>query len=211
MIVEDNMDEIINDIIALLGGVTVVLAALFGFIGKLWLSRIVEKEKHELQKQVMIIQNDLSATNKKLEAELQRSIYVDKMQFEYEFQIYKEVWSSLVSLRMVTMRLRPTLDYIDPKQSNEDRQRERLQAFAGPFENYRDIIEKNKPFYSPIVYKALADILEKCYGESIDFEYAERDSREYFKEARKNEKQIVEAIDFACEAIRNRINEIKIV
>lgn len=107
------MSEIIKEIIALLGGATIVLAALFAFIGKLWLSRDIEREKYNLQKQMIQIQNELSATNKKLEAELQRSIHVDKIQFDYEFKIYQEVWSSLVSLRMVTMRLRPTIDEVE--------------------------------------------------------------------------------------------------
>lgn len=103
------------------------------------------------------------------------------------------------------MRLRPN------KSKKDHLQKERMKAFAGPFEEYRNIIEKNKPFYSPIVYKALSDILEKCYSERINFENSERDRHVNFKEAMENRQQIIVAIDFACESIRNRINEIKVV
>lgn len=205
------MEEFISEILAILGGFTVVLAALLGFIGKLWLSRIIEKEKATLQQKMAEIQADLNNTNKKLEAELERSVFIDKLQFEHEFSIYKEIWEALVNLRAATLMLRPTLDFVDPEQTREERIRNRLKAFAGPFETYRKLIEKYKPFYSPNVYLALSEILEKCYGESIGVEYVERKRSEYFKEARENQKQIVEAIDSSCEEIRKRIEEVKVI
>jgi hypothetical protein len=205
------MEEMFNQIMTLLGGITVVLAALFGFIGKIWLSRIIEKEKNKLQTKILKIQNDLSVTNRKLEAELQRSVHVDKTQFDHEFKIYKEVWAALVDLRTATQRLRPTLDYVDPKQPKEELMRERIAAFAEPFNGYLDIIEKNKPFYSEKVYEALYEILKQCHGERVDYEYTERNQAEYFQEARANHEKMVQAIDEACEKIRERINEVKII
>lgn len=208
------MEEIFNQVLALLGGATIVLAALFGFIGKLWLLRIIEREKSELQNKLAKVQSNLDQATKKFEAELQRSVHVDKVQFEHEFAIYQGVWSALVELRMATMRLRPTLDSIDPNEQNEskeERMRRRLKAFGERFESYRDLIEKNKPFYSESVYTGLMDVLEKCCGESIDCEYIERKGSEYFKEARENQAQIVEAIEATCNSIRSRIQEVKVV
>ena len=204
------MEEVLNQIFALLGGVTVIVAALFAFIGKLWLSRIIEKDKHQLQKQILSINDELSTTSKKLEAELQRSIHIGKVQFEHEFSIYKEVWVTLIELRMATMRLRPALDHINPDQSEEERTKERLNAFYAPFQEFRNVIEKNKPFYSSKVYESLEAVLEVCYGESVDFEYKERKKSEYYKEARENHKKIIESIDRTCEAIRNRNNEVSV-
>src|SRR5690606_40823576 len=48
-----------GQIIAALGGYAVVLAALFAFIGKIWVSRIVERERNLLQRQ-------LDETNRRL-------------------------------------------------------------------------------------------------------------------------------------------------
>ena len=115
---------------------------MFAFIGKLWLSRIIEQEKASLQSKLTTLQANLNATTKKFEAELQRSVHIDKLQFDYEFKIYKEVWFALVELRIATMRLRPTFDQLDPLQSKENRIKERQDAFFKSLANYRDVVEK---------------------------------------------------------------------
>jgi len=55
------------------------------------------------------------------------------------------------------------------------------------------------------------DVLDKCHAERIDYEYRERPRKEYFEEARKNHQEIVESIDAACQAIRNRVSEVRVV
>lgn len=205
------MVEIFNDILILLGGATIVLSALFGLIGKLLISRATEEIKHSFQIKVAALQSDLAKTNKKLDAELQRAIYIDKAQFDYEFQIYRDVWNNLVDLQAATLNLRPVFDYIDPAQSKEDRMQERLSAFIEPFNKFLSTVEKNKPFYSPSVYASLSNILKLCRDERIDFEYIERSKKEYFEEAKKNREDILKSINQACEEIRGRINEVKVI
>ncbi|HET7332234.1 hypothetical protein [Dyella sp.] len=193
----------LQQIILALGGYTVILGALFAFLGRVWLLRIVEKEKFGLQRQ-------LDETNRKLQAELDRDLHVSKIQFDAEFANYKSIWACLVDLRASTLQIRPMLDFVDPKESREDRLKHRLSAFGGKFNSLREQVEKNKPFYAQAVYDKLASVVQLCHSEAIDAEYHERPSGEYWKEAEKNRKVILAAIDETCDSIRSRVSSVRV-
>ena len=192
-----------QEIILALGGYSVILSALLAFLGRFWLLRIVEKEKYALQRQ-------LDDTNRKLQAELDRDLHVSKTQFDTEFANYKSIWACLVDLRASTLQIRPMMDFIDPKESKEDRLRSRLTAFQSKFNALREQVEKNKPFYSQSVYDKLAEVIKLCHSEAIDAEYHERPSREYWQEADTNRKDIISAIDETCESIRSRVSSVRV-
>ncbi|WP_192022180.1 hypothetical protein [Shewanella sp. WPAGA9] len=198
------------EVIKVLGGTTVVLAALIGFIGKVWLSKIVENHKSSLQQQLLDMQANVDATNKKLDAELQSATYISRVQLEHEYKIYQEIWSLLVELKSATLRLRPLMDYVDPNQSQEERIRERLKVFAEKFNAVFKALEHNRPFYPHDIYEVLDHVCEKCRHESIDSEYIERNNSEYYKEARNNHQEIVDLINSACEAIRTRLGDVRV-
>ncbi|EHC07694.1 hypothetical protein Sbal625DRAFT_0025 [Shewanella baltica OS625] len=202
--------ESYNEIIKILGGTTLVLAALFGFIGKVWLAKIVENYKVNLQQQLLEVQSDIDATNKKLNAKLQSATYISQIQLEHEYKIYQEIWVLLVELKTSTLRLRPAMDYVEPNQSQEDRIRERLQVFAEKFNAVFKALEHNRPFYPHEIYQVLDHVCEKCRHESIDSEDIERNNSEYYKEARKNQQEIVALINSACDSIRTRLGEVRV-
>jgi len=193
----------LQEIAAVLGGYTVVLGALFAFLGRVWVLRIVEREKYSLQRQ-------LDETNRKLQAELDRDLHISKTQFDNEFTNYKSIWVCLVDLRSSTLQIRPMLDYIDPNESKEDRLKLRLEKFRDSFNALREQIEKNKPFYATSVYESLTNVVALCHSEAIDAEYHERSQREYWKEADENRKNIASAIDETCESIRSRVSSVRV-
>lgn len=61
----------LKELITVLGGFTVILGALFTILGRIWVLRIIEREKHSLQRQ-------LDETNRKLQAELDRDLHISK-------------------------------------------------------------------------------------------------------------------------------------
>lgn len=189
--------ELFQKILALFGGASIVLTGLIAYLGKTRL----EAFKSQLQQ-----------TESKLKGLLERAVHVTKTQFDKEFSIYQQIWASLVPLRAATLSLRPMLDHIDPNESEENRMRQRLTEFSGAFAAFRDLVEQHKPFYAPEVYTSLANILQLCYGEAIDYQYKDdNDRREYWKEQRKNHEAITSAIDTCCELIRGRIEKLAVL
>lgn len=190
-----------TDLVAALGGYTLIVGALAGLLGRIWVLRIIEREKFHLQRQ-------LDRTNRALQADLDHRLQISKTQFDSEFVNYKEIWSSLVDLRMKTLRLRPMLDYVEPGETQQERLTKRLKEFGPAFTALRDTVEKNKPFYSEQVYQRLSEVVGLCHEEAIDAEYHERPHSEYWREARANREKISEAIDATCEEIRKRVNSV---
>ena len=202
--------ESLYDVFKVLGGATAILIALFTFISKIWISRIVEKNKYDLQIKLNAIQHDLDASNKNLYAKIQNSIFISQRQLEHEYEIYQSVWASLIELKNATMRLRPAMDYVDPKKSREEIIRERLCVFGEKYNQFATLIEQNKPFYPQSIFNVIDSVCEKCRHESIDSEYIERKNSEYYKEAQENRKEIISLIDDVCTTIRSRLAEVRV-
>ncbi|MEF1304409.1 hypothetical protein QTO17_21250, partial [Vibrio owensii] len=86
--------ELFNQFVVMMGGTSVVLAALFGLIGKLWLSVVIEKYKGSINKELSKLKVELDKSSKRYEAQLSKITYVSQVQFDHEYQIYSKVWSS---------------------------------------------------------------------------------------------------------------------
>ena len=192
-----------SQLIAALGGYAVVLAGLFAIIGKIWVSRIIERERNALQRQ-------LDETNRRLQFELDRDLHVGKTQFDLELNNYKAIWVCLVDLRVATLAIRPVMDFHDPNESKENRQKRRLSKAREALVSVQEQVEKNKPFYAPDVYDKARDVIKVCHKEAVHSDYTERPHHEYWNEAMKNQEFILAAIEDACIAIRNRVWEARV-
>jgi len=136
------------EFLKVLGGSAVLLAALSAFLGKIWINRIANKESQQREQRIAEVRSKLeqqnSELNARLDASIQRSVFVDKLQFEHEYSVYKQAWEALYELRKATLHLRPMMDWIVVGETDEERMTNRINAFVDPFNTYRDIIEKNK-------------------------------------------------------------------
>lgn len=188
--------EILTIILGILGGTSAVLTGLFAYFGNLRLEKF---------------KADLAETNSKLKAALESSVHVSKAQFDKEFSIYQKIWVLLVALRARTLSLRPVMDQVDPKETEEERIQRRLKSFGEAFFTYRDAMEENRPFYAHKVYESLCMIFELCHTESIEYQYKEPGwSKDYWEKSKESNQKIVAAIDSCCELIRERISSLSV-
>lgn len=213
MLSQEVVSLIYQELLKVVGGAAVVLAGLSVFLSKVWSQRIARHEGEARDRRIAELKSQLDGQAAEMKAKLdvvvQRTVHVSKLQFEHEYEIYRAAWERLVSLRQATLSLRPTMDWIDSNETKEERMQKRIEAFREPHNTLLDVVEKNKPFYPPKIYDALSAVREKCRHELIDYEYVERPTSEYYKEARKNHEEILSLIEIACEAIRNRITEVQ--
>lgn len=187
----------LSEILGLLGGASVVITGLIAYLGNTRLEAF---------------KSNLAVANNKINAFIDRSTHVSKAQFDKEFGVYQEIWEAMIPLRQSTLTLRPMLDQTDPNQPEEERIKERLQKFGPAFMTYRDIIEKNKPFYAESVYEKLFKVLELCHTEAIEYQFKDdRNLKDYWEGQRKNHVAINKAIDDSCESIRKRIESLSVM
>lgn len=191
-----------------------VLTGLSVFLSKVWSERIARREGESRDMRITELRAQLdqqvSEIRIRLDAAMQKAVHVSKLQFEHEYEIYKQAWEQLFALRQATLSLRPQLDDVDPNESDESRMRKRIAAFRTPYNAFLDVIEKNKPFYPPVIYDALSDVREKCRHEVIEYENLDSRKLDYYIDAMKNHARIIELIEVACTAIRNRITEVSV-
>jgi len=204
------MPESISIIVEYLGGPVLVILVLINFLGLIQLKRIGEKDKGKVQSEIEKLKNELTQTNQKLQVALDKSLHIHKVQFEKEFNIYEDIWQKLVEIKKATLSLRPRFDSVDPQESLEERKKKRMDSFSSSFTPFRDSIEKNRPFYAQDIYKLLNDLLKVTYNEAIDFQYSEKQDRQYWEEGKKNEEEILQKIEAICESIRNRFQGVEV-
>lgn len=214
-----------QELLKVAGGAAIVLAALSAFLGKIWIARIANRESQRRETEVAQLRSQLDRQSTELKAQLdrqgaelkaqldvsvQRTVFVDKLQFEHEYSIYKQAWKRLFALQQTTLAIRPTFDRIDPNESKEERIRRRLGSVAAPYNEFSKLVECNRPFFPEKVYGTLVAVRNKCLDEIDDSESTDAPQKEYWAEARKNHSEIIDLINQACEAIRTRVAEVRV-
>lgn len=199
-----------SELIKISGPLAVVWVGLLTLVG----NRIANKEAQRRETGLANLKASFDVHSLELKARLDTSVHrtvlVDKVQFEHEYQIYKEAWGYLFALKQATLKLRPMFDSIDPNESKEARKERRLGALREPFDKALEHIEKHKPFFPQEVHTSMAAVLDKCYGEFIDYQYLEPTDKEYWKEAGKNRDELIQLIEAACTSIRERIAAVRV-
>jgi hypothetical protein len=147
----------------------------------------------------------LQSRLKKLEAENQKKIEVHKIQFLKEFDIYSNLWSSLVLLRSEVRLLRPKLDSRPQNKTKDEVDKERMENAIKSANNCIDIFEKQKPFYSQSIYTHLNSLAQIVREEIIEVQFKDPKDREFYNKGEANYERIVALIETICDDIRARI------
>ncbi|MCL1123543.1 hypothetical protein [Shewanella surugensis] len=185
----------------LTSGVTsVVMTGLLAFIGKIWIGRILAKEK-----------KSIDAYLKKEQTKLDKGLHIHKVKFEKEFQIYQDIWAKLVDLKQATLSLRPIVDRVNSKESHEDRKMQRLKEYQVALNEYLNAVEYSQPFYAEDVYASLREVFDATYEESIKYKYGEESDTGYWEHSVNNIKKIIKLIDTCQKVIRKRHEEVHIL
>lgn len=203
--------ELFYKILASLGGISFIVSGVLAWTGKVY----IEKYKARLNKDAAKFQSQLSATNERIRAKLDNSVYVTKAYFDKELSAYNLIWNSMFETRENVLKLRPAMDQVDPEEPFEERKFRRLKDFSVAFNAFIVNVESNKPFISPEVYKILDSFRKECRSESILFEHGDphlqNEWAKYWKEAEVNRTTISKLFDDTCDAIRARMHTLTVV
>ncbi len=201
--------DLVYKVLASLGGVSFITTGLLAWVGKIYL----ETYKSRLNKEIAVFQSQLSATNERIKANLDNSVYVTKSYFDKELSAYSLIWSSMFETRESVLKLRPAMDHLDPNEQFEHRKLRRLNDFSVAFNKFVISVESNKPFISPEVYIILDSFRKACLSESIAFHHGdpESDWLNYWKVAELNRTTITKLFDDTCDAIRKRMHTLTVV
>lgn len=201
---------ILSETITAAGGVAAVISGLVAVLGKIWVGRILERERADTDSELQKLTSSLEATNRAFQLELDKGLHVHKIQFEKEFAVYELIWSKLDDVKSAALALRPTLDYVDPKESDEDRKKRRLEKFSSAVAAFGDQVNKSRPFYAQSVYVIIEEIWKLAHKEASEYKNRDPYSDGYWERATKNQDTILAAIDKCCNTIRERIRDVRV-
>jgi hypothetical protein len=151
---------------------------------------------------------------KKIEAvktENEKKLHIDKAQFNKEFEIYSEIWSQLVDMRIVIEMLRPFLDNKDEGKTYEETIAARSRDAIEKGNLLISTVEKNKPFYARHVYANLTDLIGLMKNEIYEISNRDKENRNYWDDRKAGLSKFNELSDKICESIRLRIGQINAI
>lgn len=154
--------------------------------------------KHSFSKEIEEVKN-----------KFQKGVLVHKVQFEKEFNAYIEIWKNLIEIRRATLSLRPFGEFVDPKESPEERRERKIKSFNEQYSKFINAVEYNQPFYPPNIYEKLDSLVRLALQEGMGFTHNDLNRRDYYKEAERNRDEILRLINECCEEIRSRIRLIE--
>lgn len=145
-----------------------------------------------------------------LKNENAKKSHIHKVQFETEFDAYKEVWAHLVKLRNSAQVLAP--EFCKIYEEDPEFKKRQVVNFGKDMLKFHSLIDENKPFFSLEVLDLLTDIRELSkpilhYGMKKPTEdLLLKDWDEFYSVMN----GIIEKTDKVCDQIRNRIGNIYI-
>jgi hypothetical protein len=147
--------------------------------------------------------------NESEKLENNKVIFVHTIQFEKEFDVYKSLWPELLKLRNATHQLRPTVEFVDPNESEQEVHKRKGIEFNNAYKDCGKIFENNKPFYPEDIFVEIEAILKIARKEAVEWRHQPKEL-EYFKNAEKNIDLILSKIEKVCLEIRDRIGTLQI-
>lgn len=171
-------------------------ATIIGLLGKLWVDRKLERERAKYDKEL-----------ESLKAKLAQRHTIHKLQFEKEFEIYVELWGDLSKLREACSALVPGGQFTD--KSPQELRDEQADNFAASYTEVIKLIEHQRPFYAPNVYKYASKLLEYAWRQMIQHAFDKETLLiQRYEQMKERVDNICTIIDDIESSIRERIGTI---
>ncbi|MCM3487906.1 hypothetical protein M3689_01150 [Alkalihalophilus marmarensis] len=158
-------------IILSFGGSGVILLGLSSWLGKIWASRILEKEKKEHILEIEDYKSKLQANVNRANSIIDKSVFVTKLQYDKEFSIYLEIWEKLAKCVISTKNLYPIFENVPRNKSElKDFNKKKWSAFAKDYNAFSDAIIKYAPFYEEKLNERFIELRKVCSEQASLFE-----------------------------------------
>jgi hypothetical protein len=155
-------------VLASLGGGGLIVASLSSWLGNVWASRILEKDRAKYATEIERLKADLDRATRQFQGEIEKTLFVTKTHFETEFQILREIWQEVSVVRASMAQLRPKTGIVDVRQTKEERLAECFQVYVLDVLRLIHTVDHNSPFYPKEIYETLDQLIHVAIRERDD-------------------------------------------
>lgn len=159
----DEIFKVIGAVIAGLGGSSLIILGLSNWLGKVWANRIFEKEKIKYEKDLEDYKKEINVEMQKLKTLDEKALYITKIQYEKEFEIYLNIWKALVECVRATKNLYPIYEEAPTKEDElEEFNKNKYSIYAKAYNSFLEITTSFAPFYQEDFYTDLYELRLRC-------------------------------------------------
>jgi hypothetical protein len=213
--------QIVLGIIASVGGGGIIVAGFARFAGKVWSERYIQSKEQEFQGKLEAVRAENAKELDKLRAQIDKSIFISRTQFETEYKMYIQIFDSIFDFIASSCRLFPAGLNQYPADEAERKQHfiNQYEEFQGAYNVYSRAIETNAPFIKREIYAKLIKLRNDsneiaCLFPEIRIINDERFSEDYNKIIRENCKKTSElqkAFETLKDEVRNYLDSQKLL
>jgi hypothetical protein len=195
-----------------LGGAGAV-AASFHFLKDRWMERVRAQYSRELE----TFKDTLLQDQKRMQARIDRSIFVSRAQFDTEFMAMKDIFALLTAVHLSIALIRPRVA-LSPENQTEDQKVEllskRVSELVEAYNAFSTQLESISPFYPEALYRCLIECRENAAMEITDVQTSTRHEmfrRDWYVSGDANVKKFNSAYLDASKVIRDRLTRLSVV
>jgi hypothetical protein len=182
-----------------LGGV-IGGGALWAFLGNL----VLEKEKAKWNKELETVKDRYTGQQKRLQAQLDNSVFVTRAHFEVELQAMREVHRCLGRVKIAFRALDP----LTPRDEKHAEQKTLLiENLRGTTDDYFSLVEEWGAFLEPSLYDSF---MRSFYGADEECKRL-RGGFDSHDDRSRNHRQFLDNYRAACQGIRDRLKSLAIL
>lgn len=202
------VDVVVSTIISIFGSVTVVVLGLSGFLGKVWTNRLLEIDRLHYGGKLEQLRDELNRKIRRMQADLDKTIFVHRVQFETEFNALKEGWAKISRLRAAINAIRPTSDVVpidDTEETKLQRLQRRLEELGTAYNAAGEAVYDQSPFYDAEIYAAIEELLKVARIEMTEVQIEKPFEPDWWKRGREHREQFNGQAEKVAALIRKRL------
>jgi len=203
------------------GGAGGLIIAFSSWVGRVWADRMLDQVRAKYARALEEIRlkytealaranGELEAANRKVQAELDRTIHVYRVQFEMEFQALTDIWKAVLTLRSQIADLRPSMDVRGSDEKMGSKLQERFTTFHEALWALQHAVDNQGPFYAEAVFAEVDKLLQIGKREELELRTEEPFTPTWYHGGEKNKNEFDEQADVVAKVMRNRIAQLTV-
>jgi len=216
--------KIVSAALASLGGGGLIVMAMSGWLGRLWADRLMEKERNEharileqdrskYAQELAGLKSGFEATHRRLQAELDKTVFGHQLFVQTEFEAMKAVVPCLQRVQNAIYMVRAVHKNLPPPPvpllAQQVRFKQSTEGLGLALEELRGPLELYGPFFSEKIYTALQEYSVLGRTELVQAGIAENaSSLEWCNQGFKNYSEAVYRRSALFEMIKERMLEL---
>lgn len=162
--------KIASAVLLSVGGGGVLVLSLSGWLGKVWANRLMQNDIAAHAQELEKLKSSFEAVNKRMQAELDKTVHVHRVQFETEFKALSDIWARLSTVRSSLAVSSPRFESEHHGSERLKQMNDMMRRFTDAADALRRAVDDQAPFYPKPIHEKLEEVIVMLGKEQKDIE-----------------------------------------